>query len=120
VTDSTRRKELVAQYKRDGAKPGVFRIVNRRTNQALLGSTANLGSVRGKLDFARATNNPGALSRSFRPLNDDLHQFGLEAFDLEILEVLEVTPEMSALQVREDLAALEALWRERFDPATLY
>ena len=120
MTDNARRKELISQYKQSGPAAGVYRILNRRTNKALLGSTANLGSVRGKLDFARATNNVGALKALYRPLGEDLQQFGVAAFDLEILEVLEVTPEMTPQQVRDDLAALEALWRERLDPATLY
>ena len=44
----------------------------------------------------------------------------MEAFALEVLEVLDVKPEMTPEQIREDLEALEALWRERQDPNLLY
>jgi hypothetical protein len=50
----------------------------------------------------------------------DARQVGLDAFELEILEVVEVRPEMTPAEIRADLATLEALWRERLDPAHLY
>ena len=37
-----------------------------------------------------------------------------------ILEVLATTPEMTQAEIASDLATLEALWREKFDPALLY
>jgi hypothetical protein len=39
---------------------------------------------------------------------------------LEVLEVLETKPEMTPAEIRDDLATLEALWREKLDPALLY
>jgi hypothetical protein len=53
-------------------------------------------------------------------LVQDARQMGLDAFELEILEVLDMRPEMTPAEVRADLATLEALWRERLDPALLY
>ncbi|HLH25375.1 MAG TPA: hypothetical protein VK066_22890 [Chloroflexota bacterium] len=50
----------------------------------------------------------------------DARAVGMEAFHLEILETLAVTPEMTREQVQADLATLEALWREKLDPALLY
>jgi hypothetical protein len=37
-----------------------------------------------------------------------------------VLEVLDSSPEATDAEVREDLATLESLWRERFDPAASY
>jgi hypothetical protein len=117
VNQKARRRELVDEYRRTGPEVGVYRLVNTRTGKAFLGSTLNLGSVRGKLDFARKTGGVSALDTKIWA---DARQFGAEAFDLEILEVLEVRPEQTQAEIRADLATLEALWRERFDPASLY
>ena len=115
--DKARRKDLLAGYKQRPPDAGVYRIVNQSTGRSLLGSTMNLESIGNKLKFARATGTPGALD--YR-LKADAQEVGLEAFEVEVLERLEVTPEMTPTEVREDLAALEALWRERLDPRTLY
>jgi hypothetical protein len=117
MDQKSRRKELVAEYRRTGPEAGVYRLVNRQTGKMLLGSALNLGSMQGKLDFARKTGGISALDRKVWP---DARQYGAEAFDLEILEVLEVRPEMTPAEVRADLTALEELWRERYDPALLY
>ena len=95
----------------------MYRIVNQRTDKALLGSALNLPSVRAKLDFARATNSPGALDHR---LGKDVREYGVDAFTFEILEVLDVTPEMTPTRIREDLDALESLWRERLGSTALY
>ena len=117
MDDKSRRKELVDNYKRTPPEAGVFRIVNRETGRALLGSSPNLPSVRNKVDFARSTGSAGALDRRLR---DDFCRLGPDAFSVEVLDLLEVTPEMTEAQIRDDLAALEELWRERLDPAQLY
>jgi hypothetical protein len=84
----------------------------------LLGSAMNLPSVQAKLEFARTTGTPGALDHR---LKRDVAEYGLEAFSFEVLEVLDVTPEMTQTQIRQDLDALEGLWRERLsDHSLLY
>jgi hypothetical protein len=117
MDEKARRRELLAQYKQTHPEAGVYRIVNIRNNKALLGSTPNLASIRNKLAFAQSTNTPGALDHR---LSKDIRQFGLDAFALEVLDVLETTPEMTAAAIRQELATLEALWREKLDPAQLY
>lgn len=117
MNEQARRKDLVAQYKRTHPEAGVYRIINSETNKALLGSSPNLASVRNRLAFAKSTNSPGALDHRLRK---DIRQFGIDAFSLEILEVLETKPEMTPAEIREDLAVLEDLWRERQDPSLLY
>jgi hypothetical protein len=117
MDQKSRRKELVDEYKRTGPEAGVYRLVNTKTGQALLGSTLNLGSMRGKLDFGRAT---GSVTVLDRKLHQDARQYGVDAFTLEVLDVLEVRPEMTPAEIRANLATLEELWRERLDPAQLY
>jgi hypothetical protein len=117
MNDKSRRKELSASYKQSHPEAGVFRIVNARNGKVLLGSAANLASMRNKLEFARSTSTPSALDRK---LQDDIREFGLEAFSFEVLESFEPSPELTATKIREELAVLEALWREKLDPALLY
>ena len=120
MTDKERRKALQAQYKQSHPEAGVYRIVNTRNNKALLGSAANLASIRNRLAFAQSTGSttmPGALDP---PLRDDIIKFGLDAFSFEVLDVLQIKPGMTSAEVRRELATLEALWREKFDPALLY
>jgi arginase family enzyme len=117
MSQPDRRKALRAQYEQTPPEAGVYRIVNNRTNKALLGSTLNLAGLRNRLAFARSTNSPGGLDLR---LSKDIRQYGFDAFSLEVLEVLEVTPEMTRAEILADLATLEALWREKSDPALLY
>ena len=115
--DKTQRKELMTRYRQSRPEAGVYRIVNERSNRALLGSSPNLPSVRSKLEFARSTNTPSALD--FR-LHADGRAFGVSAFRFEVLEVLEVASDATDAQLADDLQALEALWRERQDPTLMY
>jgi len=117
VSEQARRKELLARYRQTRPEAGVYRIFNNRNNKTLLGSTPNLRSIRSKLEFARSTNLPGVLDWQ---LSKDIREFGIDAFSLEVLEVLETKPETTPAEILEDLATLEELWRERFDPSLLY
>jgi hypothetical protein len=117
MSDQARRKELLAHYKQTPPEAGVYRIVNSRNNKALLGATPNLASVRNRLAFAKSTNSPGGLDPQ---LSKDIRQFGLDAFSLEVLEILQPRPEMTSAEIRAELAILEELWREQLDPALLY
>ena len=117
MDDKARRKALQTHYKQTHPEAGVYRILNTRTNKGLLGSTANLASTRNRLAFARSTNSMGALDHRLR---SDIAQFGIDAFEFEVLDVLPITPEMTAAQIRAELVTLEALWREKLDPAFLY
>jgi hypothetical protein len=50
----------------------------------------------------------------------DIAQFGIDGLSLEVLEIVDVTPEMTERQVHDDLATLESLWREKLGPSALY
>jgi hypothetical protein len=76
-----------------------------------------LASVAGKLSFARAIGGNGGLDHR---LHEDIAEFGIDAFALEVLDVVKRTPEMTPDQLRRELAALEGLWREEEDASALY
>jgi len=117
MTDRERRRELRAQYRQTLPEAGVYLVRNTRNGKALLGSTPNLASIRNKLEFARSTDMPGALDHRHR---DDIRRFGLDAFTLEVVEVLDARPGMTPAEIQDDLATLEGLWREKLDPSLLY
>jgi hypothetical protein len=117
MTAHDRRKELLARYKQSGPEAGVYCIRNNATGKTLLGSALNLASVRNKLAFAKSTRTASALDWR---LLDDVRQFGLEALSMEVLEVLQPEPGTAKGDIVNDLATLEVLWREKFDPALLY
>lgn len=117
MAEQSRRKELRAQYDQTPPEAGVYRIVNTHTDKSLLGSATNLASIRHKVQFAQSTQSAGVLDQR---LSKDIRQFGLDAFTLEILEQLEITPTMTPAEIAADLATLEALWREKTDPELLY
>ena len=117
MTTPANRKALRARYEQRHPEAGVYRIVNDATGKALLGSTANLHALRNKLAFARSVNSPGALDGR---LQQDIRTFGLAVFTLEVLEVLDTTPEMTRQEIAAGLATLEELWRERFAASELY
>src|SRR3569833_4420796 len=117
MNDKARRKELLTEYKQNPPEAGVYRIVNNQNQKALLGSSANLASVTNKLKFAQSSNVPTVFDHR---LAADVRQYGIQAFSMEVLEVLDIKPETTSAELQADLAALEALWREKLDPATLY
>jgi hypothetical protein len=115
--DKARRKALAEQFAQAPPEAGVYRIVNRRTGRALLGSTTNLGGLRNRFEFARSTGSGAALDHRLR---EDFAGLGVDAFSFEVLDTLEVTPAMTLEQVASDLATLEGLWRQKTDPSLLY
>jgi hypothetical protein len=117
VSDKARRKALRAQQEQTPPEAGVYLIRNSETGKGLLGATPNLASVRNKLAFAQSTGTAGVLDRR---LDDDIRRFGADAFSFDVLEILDVTPEMTPAAIQADLETLEQLWREKLDPALLY
>jgi hypothetical protein len=115
--DRARRKELTAEYRRTRQPAGVYLIRCAGSGLALLGASTNLDGTRNKVEFARSTDMPGALDGRLRA---DFERFGGDAFSFEVLDRLDVPPEATEADLRSDLAALEALWREKLDPAGLY
>jgi len=60
---------------------------------------------------------PGVLDQR---LNSDQRQSGIDAFSLAVLEMFTPAPEVTAAEIRDELAALEARWREKQAPTLLY
>lgn len=117
MSDAERRRDLRQQYRQRRAEAGVYRIVNTARDRALLGSTRNLDGTRNRFEFARSTESIAALDHR---LHADARADGIDAFTFEVLDVLDVADDATDAQVDADLATLEQLWRDRFDPPALY
>ena len=143
MTEQSRRKELLAQYKQARPDAGVYRIVNTQNGKFLLSSASNLSSMSGKLEFAKTIDSSNVVDQRpstdasdlatwtwlggrrggkdrERQLSQDIREYGIGAFSFEVLEVLETRPEMPQADILRDLSVLEDLWREKFDPSQLY
>ena len=117
MTSADRRRELRAEYEQRATEPAVYVLRNGVTGRALLASALDLRAARNKLEFARATNLAGALDGR---LTADVREYGIEAFELEVLDVLDVKPEATRAEIMADLRALEDLWREKLAGEPLY
>lgn len=117
MTSRERRRELRAAYAERRPDAGVYALRNTATGRVLLGSSTDLGAVRNRLAFGQATNSTGVLDRR---LVADARTYGLDVFVCEVLDTLDVRPDMTAAQIRDDLQALEALWRERLADTLQY
>jgi hypothetical protein len=110
MMSSQRRRELRARYEQRPSEAGVYALRIMATGRVLVASTTDLAAARNRLDFAQATQTPGALDHRVAA---DVRAFGFDAFVLEVLDSLEITPAMTPDDVRADLDALEQLWREK-------
>jgi hypothetical protein len=113
--DKARRRELAERYRETPREAAVYIIRNTRTGGALLGSTHDLAGLRSRLEFARTTGIGSALDGR---LAAEIRRDGIEAFELEVLDTVERRPGSTDAETAADLAVLEALWREKLDPAT--
>lgn len=117
MTDKARRRELREQYRETRPEAGVYAVRNTRTARVLLASTPNLAGARNRFEFARSTASLGALDQRLRR---DAERFGIDAFELEVLEVLDVSVATTPAEVARDLTTLEELWRDKLAGTLLY
>lgn len=110
MSDKASRKALIAHYKQTRPDAGVYRIMNRITGKFFLSSDTDINSVTGKMDFARITKTYSAVPGN---LTQDIKRDGFENFQLEILETFTVKLETTPAELKEELALLEELWREK-------
>ncbi len=104
------RKELLAQYKEIKYDAGVYRVINNQTGKYFLGNSSDMKSVYNKFDFAKKVNSYDVVNKK---LANDMKQYGFDSFSIEVLDLLDTTPEMTTAEIRKDLKLLEAIWREK-------
>lgn len=102
------RRALTRQYKESERPIGVFRVHNVAANKSLLGSSKN---VLGRLNRHRFDLEMG--SHAHRELQADWLDLGESAFCFETLDLINAPVDDPSWDPAEDLAELEAMWRER-------
>ncbi|AZB44754.1 GIY-YIG nuclease family protein [Bacillus sp. FJAT-42376] len=104
-----RKKELKQAYKEAKIEAGVYQIKNRVNGKIFVASTRNLKTLNGKqfeLENGTSTN---------RILQKEWNEFGKEAFDFEVLEVL-IKKEEGYFNEKDALAKLEEKWMNELQP----
>ncbi len=115
MVDHQRRRDMLAAARQTRPDAGVYRITIAGSGKSLLGSTPNLAGFRSRFEFAKTSRSTGALDHRLRA---DVGQFGFEALSLEVVDTLTIGADMTPEEVSADLAALEALWREKENSPT--
>jgi hypothetical protein len=104
-----RKKELKQLYKEMKIEGGVYQIRNTVNQKVLVVSTPNLKTINGRrMQLA-------AGSHQNKQLQEEVKQYGVEAFVFEVLEVLEEKEEGS-FDKGEELKKLEKKWLEKLQP----
>lgn len=109
------RKELINEYKNRKISGGVFRILNTVTGKYILKHAVDLKGSRNLFDFAVQT---GMCFDS--KAQKDWDEYGAKTFTFEVLEEIEINEDQSSKEFKEDLKALEELWREKLDLSMEY
>ena len=104
------RKELVREYKNTPREMGVYRIKNIVNGKVLIGSSKNLAGILNR--FRSELKLGGCRNES---LQNEWNQLGSDAFEFEVLEVLEPIDDPT-YNPEEDLKFLEIYWIEKLMP----
>jgi hypothetical protein len=103
------RKEIKRLYKETKPEAGVYQIKNMKNQKVFVASSSNLKTINGK----RFQLKTGAHKN--QALQKDWNEFGEDAFEFEVLEILK--PKDNAhFDTNEELEKLEKKWLEKLQP----
>lgn len=109
MTDKSRRRSIRNAYAAAPPDAGVYAVRNMATGRRWLASTPNLAGARGRFEFAKTTNSPGALDHR---IIREARTHGIDNLKFEILEILSTPPTATDAEIRADLATLLAMTEE--------
>ena len=89
---------------------GIYRVLNRANGKALVGSSVNLPAI---LNRHQAQLKMGVHQN--RTLQADWEEFGPDAFEFEVLDVLK-PPDQPDYAPADDLRVLEEMWLDKLSP----
>jgi hypothetical protein len=104
------RKTLIREYKESQRPMGVYCVRNTVNGKLLVGKSIDLPSV---LNRQRAQLRAG--SHPNPALQKELSEYGAEAFEVEILDTLEVS-DQADYDPSADLRTLEQMWLDKLSP----
>ena len=110
--DKNDRRAICTAYKERKGLGGVYSITNRVTGEKHLFSTPNLQGAENRFEFMVQTNGCTVLS-----IQKEWASYGPDAFFFEVLESMEQGETQGAREFREDVKALEELWKENLPAA---
>lgn len=103
------RKQILKQMARETKiEAGIYLVRNVKNGKILIMSTPDLKTINGKKAQMVMGSFPNAL------LQADLDRFGPEAFEYEILEVLEPKEE-GYFNIKDELKKLESKWINHYE-----
>ncbi|QDQ02042.1 GIY-YIG nuclease family protein [Lysinibacillus fusiformis] len=103
------KKELKEYYKEIKIEAGVFTMTNKQNNKIFVSSFNNLKRLNG-FQFMLKTN-----THSNKALQADYNTFGMEAFDIEVVEYLKKKEE-GYFDAKKELEKLEQQWLDKLQP----
>jgi hypothetical protein len=104
------RKELNREYQERPKPAGVFQVKNNVNGKVLLGSSLNL---EGALNGHRCMLKIG--SHRNKALMEDWNEYGPDAFNFEVLELVQVRDDPN-FNLNDELTLLEMIWLEKLQP----
>lgn len=105
---TSRRKELIEQYKQMKPDMGIFRIRLKGGNKCFLETSHNL---KGKMNSTRFQLEMG--SHPNKELQRAWKELGPDRFEFEVLELLPYAKDESKTDYTEELGILKHIWVER-------
>ncbi|WP_071162434.1 GIY-YIG nuclease family protein [[Clostridium] dakarense] len=109
------RKEAILEYKERPVSGGIYKVTNTVNGKYLLINDIDLKSAENRFNFFKKTG-----SGIHMKVEKDVKEFGADKFKFEILEEIEMKEGQSKKDFKEDLKALEEVWKEKFDPSKSY
>ncbi|MBC2016965.1 GIY-YIG nuclease family protein [Listeria seeligeri] len=104
------RKELIRAYKEKAPDAGVYRFISRESGKFLIDNTMDLKGIANKLAFGVKIGTGNMLPPE---MAKEAKQYGIETIDFEILEKVDIKPEMTKADIKEENDLLLSLWLER-------
>lgn len=104
------RKALIRQYKETRRPMGIYCVRNTVNGKLLIGTSVDLPSMlnRQRTQLRMGMHRNPALQK-------DLSEYGIEAFEVEVLDTLEV-PDQADYDPTADLRTLEQMWLDKLSP----
>lgn len=109
--EKNKRKEAVMAYMETDIPKGIFMIRNQVNGNGYIGSTQNLRGAENSNFFQLRM----GVSRN-KELQNEWNEFGESNFSFEVVDLLKKNEESPHTNVKNELAALLAIWIEKLEP----
>ncbi len=110
-SESTKRKELIRAYKETARPAGLFAVRCTQSGRMLVGTSVDLPGMLNRQRFQLEMG-----GHPDKDLQADWNLMGPNAFEIEVLDVLEPSDEGTG-DLGEELADLKTMWIEKLQAA---